>query len=121
MSQYYNHMNTYHISYAAYSFDKDEPEYIRARRYMPETGQGLEGTALTPEYENDGFFDTGVKHHITIIKQGDNLYMKVSNTAQTKYYWFDTGNFPPLKSGRIGLRQMWTRAARYANFIIYEL
>lgn len=121
MKVYYNHMNTYHISYAAYSFNEEEPEYIRARRYMPETGKGLNGTELTPEYENEGFFAKGVKHHITIIKRDLNLYMKVSNSDQTKYYWFDTSNFPPVNLGRIGLRHMWTRAARYANFKVYEL
>jgi hypothetical protein len=121
MKQYYNHMSTYHISYAAYSFNSEEPEYIRARRYMPETGQGLQGTELTPEYENSGFFKTGIKHHITVIRRGNRLYMKVSNPTQTKYYWFDTSDFPPVESGHIGLRHMWTRAARYANIKIYEL
>jgi hypothetical protein len=47
--------------------------------------------------------------------------MKVSNPTQTKYYWFDTSDFPPVESGHIGLRHMWTRAARYANIKIYEL
>ena len=45
MSMYFNHMNTYHISYAAYG-NTDEPDkhdYIRARRYMPESGNGLKG------------------------------------------------------------------------------
>jgi hypothetical protein len=121
MKNYYNHMNTYHISYAAYSFNKDEPEYIRARRYMPETGQGLKGTELTPEFVNPGFFKTGIRHHITIIRKDEKLYMKVSNSDQTKYYWFDTSKFPPIESGHVGLRHMWTRAARYANIKIYEL
>jgi len=121
MRQYYNHMNTYHISYAAFSFNSEEPEYIRARRYMPETDKGLEGTALTPEYENSGFFASGIKHHITVIRRGDNLYMRVSNSTQKKDFWFDTSNFPPIKSGHVGLRQMWTRAAQYANVKIYEL
>lgn len=121
MKEYFNHMNTYHLSYAAFSFNKNEPEYLRARRYMPETDKGLKGTALSPEYENNGLFATGVKHHITVIKTGDNLYMKVVNASQTRLFWFDTSNFPPIKSGRIGLRQMWTRASNYANFKIYKL
>lgn len=121
MKVYYNHMNTYHISYAAYSFNDEEPEYIRARRYMPETGKGLEGTELTPEYENSGFFKKGIKHHITIIRRENKLYMKVSNPTQTEYYWFDTSKFPSIVSGHIGLRHMWTRAARYANFQVYGL
>jgi hypothetical protein len=121
MKEYFNHMDTYHISYAAFSFQSGESEYIRARRYMPETGQGLKDTALSPEYENSGLFETGVKHHITVIKRGTKLYMQVSNPSQTRLFWFDASNFPPIESGRIGLRQMWTRASRYANFKIYEL
>lgn len=121
MAEYYNHMNTYHISYAAFSFNKNESEYIRARRYMPETGKGIEGTALRPEYKNSGLFATGIKHHITVIKRGDNLYMKVVNPTQTRFFYFDTSDFPTIQSGRIGIRQMWTRASRYANIKVYEL
>jgi len=121
MKVYYNHLNTYHISYAAYSFNEDEPEYVRARRYMPETGQGLDGTALTPEFENSGLFATGVKHHIIVIRRGDKLYMQVTNADQTRLFWFDTSEYPPIQSGSVGLRQMWTRASRYKNFKIFEL
>jgi len=122
MKEYYNHMNTYHISYAAYSFKENEPEYIRARRYMPETGKGLKGTNLSPEYVNDSeLFAPGIKHHIVIIKKGQKLYMHVTNSEKSRLFWFDTSNFPEIKEGRVGLRQMWTRAARYANFKIYGL
>ena len=39
MKLYFNHMNTYHISYAAYGPNgvNSENDYIRARRYLPET------------------------------------------------------------------------------------
>jgi hypothetical protein len=121
MRQYFNHVNTYHISYAAYPFESGKPGYIRARRYMPETGQGLDGTALTPEYENSGFFAPGVKHHIIVIRRGEKLYMQVSNPTQSRLFWFETSNFPPIEAGRVGLRHMWTRAVRYANFKISEL
>ncbi len=121
MKEYYNHMNTYHISYAVNGPGNEEPDYVRARRYMPESGKGLKGTALSPEYSNTGLFAPGVKHHITVIRRGSNLYMHVSNQTQTKLFWFDTSQFPQIVSGRVGLRQMWTRAARYANIKIYEL
>ncbi len=121
MKQYFNHMNTYHISYAVNGNGSKEPDYVRARRYLPETGNGLNGTALTPEYFDTGLFVPGEKCHITVIRRGEKLYMKVSNPTKAKLFWFDTSNFPPIRSGRIGLRQMWTRASRYANFKIYEL
>ena len=121
MATYYNHINTYHISYAAFLFNDGEPQYIRARRYIPETKKGLKETALKPEYKNNGLFATGEKHQITVIKKDSTIYMKVENLTQTRLFWFDTSSFPNLKSGRIGLRQMWTRASTYANFKIYEL
>lgn len=121
MKEYFNHMNVYHISYAVNGTSNLDPDYVRARRYMPETGRGLDGTALTPEYLNTGLFAPGVKHHLTIILYGMRLYMHVSSPTQTKLFWFDTSQFPPIKSGRIGLRQMWTRASRYANFKIFKL
>ncbi len=47
MRMYYDHMNTYHISYAANP--GTEKAYVRGRRYMPEK-QGLKGTNLKPDY-----------------------------------------------------------------------
>ena len=51
MRLYFNHMNTYHISYAAFrqKNDDSEEDYIRGRRYMPDAGKGLSGTAVTAE------------------------------------------------------------------------
>jgi hypothetical protein len=57
MATYFNHMNLYHISYAA--FPPDGGQYIRARRYMPETGKGLDGTALEPDYYPKTLFRAG--------------------------------------------------------------
>ena len=119
MRTYFNHINTYHISYAAFDNQNDDPEedYIRARRYMPETGKGLEGTDLLPDaYTRTGFFETGVPHKITVIKSGDRLYMRIAGPEQTRLCYWDTAPFPPITEGRIGLRHMCTRAARYRNF-----
>lgn len=74
MKMYYDHMHSYHISYAANPGTKKA--YIRGRRYMPER-QGLKGTALKPDYSTPELF---------------------------------------AAAGRIGLRHMFTRSARYANF-----
>lgn len=122
MKMYFNHMNLYHISYAAFNNDNDEKgkDYIRARRYMPE-GQGLDQTDLEPDNFNTGFFAKGVKHHITVIKKGDDLYMKVSNPDQEKVYHWKTNTAPPVKRGRIGLRHMLSRRAVYKNLKVYSL
>ncbi|MCB0642841.1 MAG: DUF1961 family protein [Phaeodactylibacter sp.] len=121
MRTYFNHVNTYHISYAAFGNQHPEPDYVRARRYLPETGKGLEGTELQPEYLDTGLFQPGVKHHITVIRHGANLYLKAENEKDNRIFWFDTSTLPPVNKGRIGLRHMWTRAACYANFKVYEL
>jgi len=70
-------MNTYHISYVAFgNTGKDDKHYIRGRRFTPNS-KGLGGTDLEPDYWSEGLFKTGFKHHITIIKQARDLYMKV--------------------------------------------
>lgn len=113
MKTYYNHMHTYHISYAAHP--GTEKAYIRGRRYMPER-QGLKDTALKPDYSTPRLFATGVKHHITVIKKDRDLYMRVENPDQVVYCHLTNLNLPVITEGRIGLRHMFTRSARYANF-----
>jgi hypothetical protein len=126
MNMYFNHMHTYHISYAAFQYDKDsatdpEADYVRARRYMP-LRNGLKDTHMTPDnYERTGLFKPGVLHHITVIKTGDKLFMKVENPQQTRLFYWDTDSYPPITQGRIGLRTMFTRSATYKNFKISTL
>jgi Domain of unknown function (DUF1961) len=120
MEMYYDHMNTYHISYAAFGFDDSGEDYVRARRYLPE-GKGLENTDLEPDYFNTGLFAPGVLHHFTIIKKGQELFMKVSNDEKTSYFHWNNSNTPAIKSGRIGLRHMFTRSARYKDFKVSVL
>lgn len=113
MKMYFDHMNTYHISYAAHPGTKKA--YIRGRRYMPEK-RGLKGTELKPDYSTPKLFATGVKHHITVIKQDRDLYMRVENPDQVAYFHMINPDLPVITEGRIGLRHMFTRSARYANF-----
>ena len=109
MKTYYNHMNTYHISYAV-----GDKRYIRGRRYIPEK-KGLKGTELKPDYFTPELFATGVKHHITAIKKDRDLYMRVGNPDQVVYCHIANPGLPVITAGRIGLRHMFTRSARYAN------
>lgn len=113
MGMYFNHMNTYHISYAAFgNTDEKDIGYIRARRY---TASGLDGTEFGPDYDPTGYFDTGVTHKMTFIKSGDHLYLHVANEEREQLCHWHNRDFPSIFSGRIGLRQMFTRAARYEN------
>jgi len=122
MSTYFNNMDTYHISYAVTEVaSENKPEYIRARRYMPQWKKGLEGTDLKPEYLNTGLFKIGVTYHLTFIKYDTDLYMNVKGDGQDKTFYFDASSFPGIDKGRIGLRQMYTRSSRYANFKVYRM
>ncbi|MFC2116860.1 pectate lyase, partial [Bacteroidota bacterium] len=114
MRTYFNNMNTLHISYAALS---EEGDYIRARRYRPDFGTGLQGTDLGASY-NTGFFDTGVKHHITIIKKDFDLFMRVADSRKTVLYRFNYEDHPEIIEGRIGLRHMYSRSSLYSNFVV---
>jgi hypothetical protein len=119
MKTYFNNMNTLHISYAAYAFrakvGKKTADYVRARRYMPLEGKGLKGTELKPDYSRTGLFKRGVPHRITVIKRGRNVLMRVKNKDKEMFFhWKNT--LAPVSEGRIGLRHMYTRAARYRDF-----
>lgn len=121
MRTYFDHMNAYHISYAAYPNAPGENEdYIRARRYMPER-QGLKGTELPPDYGQTGLFQTGVPHKITVIKHGQELYMHIRNEDRELLCHWRNDMFPPIETGRIGLRHMYTRHARYRGFRVYGI
>jgi len=121
MRMYFNHMNAYHISYAAFPNRGDEREqYIRARRYMPDK-TGLKGSDLKPDYYPDGLFAPGVPHKITLIKKERDLFMRIANSEQSYYCHFTNPDLPVIEEGRIGLRLMYTRSSRFANFNISEL
>lgn len=115
MRRYYDHMNTYHISYAAFPNNEDTTSYIRGRRYMPEA-KGLKGTELKPDYFPSGLFETGVPHRVTVIKKARELFMRIENADQTAHYCMTNTDLPPIHEGRIGLRHMFTRSARYRDF-----
>jgi len=123
MKTYFEHINAYHISFAAFENDNINPaeDYIRARRYLPELGKGLNGTELKPGYFRTGLFRTGVSHHITIIRGGNDLFMKIKNSEKERIYHWKTNEFPALNAGRIGLRLMGSRMSEFGNFKVYSL
>jgi hypothetical protein len=121
MNMYFNHMNTYHISFSAFPLkgEKRKP-YIRGRRYMPTKG-GLKGTGLVPDYyPPESLFAPGVPHKVVVIKRGQDFYMRIENADEIYYCHMANPDLPPVPEGRIGLRHMYTRSARYQNFRISE-
>lgn len=123
MRHYFDNMNAYHISYAAFGPGRpDDPkDYIRARRYLPLANKGLADTALEGDNFNTGFFETGVPHKIIVIRKGGDLWMQVTTAAQSQTYHWTTTSHPEITEGRIGLRHMFTRTAVYKNFAVYNL
>ncbi len=124
MRTYFNHMNTYHISYAAFGGSPDEGDfdYIRARRYMPDLKKGLDGTAILPDnYQRTGLFATDVPHQITVIKKGKELIMMIKNLQKQYLCHWVNRDHPEIIEGNIGLRHMFTRSARYRNFRVSTL
>jgi hypothetical protein len=117
MSMYFDHMHTYHISYAAFPNNEDTTSYIRARRYMP-NATGLDGTGLEPDYFPEGLFQKGVPHKITVIKKERDLFMRIENAEQTYFCHMKNPNLPAITEGRVGLRHMYTRSSRYKNIRI---
>ena len=117
MRMYFNHMNTYHISFAAFPNDEDSTSYIRARRYMPNQ-TGLKGSDLEPDYFPTELFNTGVAHRLTVIKRARDIFIRVKNPEQVVYCHMSNPDLPPVTEGRIGLRHMFTRSARYQNISI---
>lgn len=118
MKQYFNHMNLFHVSFAAFENENTLPgaDYIRARRYLPSGGKGLTGTDLQPEYFNTGFFEPDVLHHFTLIRKGDTVWMEISAGNRRQLYRWTSPQIGSLTSGRIGLRLMGSRVSEFKNF-----
>jgi len=118
MYQYFKNMNTIHISYSAYSTLGSDSDYIRARRYLPLT-KTLSSTEFGDSFLGTGFFKPNVKHHITIIKSGYDVYMNIKNESQEILYHWNYIHMPLISEGYVGLRHMYTRGSRYSDFKIF--
>ena len=119
MSLYFKNMNLLHISYAVNRFDV-EGEYVRARRYPMKPG-GNFGTDTEVEgtYFDTRLFKPSVTYHIAAVKQGLELYFRVQGDGQDRLFQWDISQFPPVTEGRIGLRQMMARQAKYRDFRVW--
>lgn len=123
MRTYYRNMNLWHVSYAAFGNDdrKDKKDYVRARRYPVLPGKTFNDTKVGTSYDDSGLFKPGVTYHMTFIKHKDILSMKVEGDGKVKHFNWDFSDHPRIVEGRIGLRHMWTRCSKYANFSVSEL
>lgn len=123
MKTYFKNMNLLHISYAAYPMENNpnNTDYVRARRYPVLPGQNFNSsTMLKGDFYDTGLFKPGIKHHITIIKHSNDLYMHVEGADKSTLFHWDTSEFEKIGEGRIGFRHMWTRCSKYANIKVYQ-
>lgn len=123
MSTYFNNMNLWHVSYAAFGNgnQKEKEDYVRARRYPVLKGKSFKDTEVGTSYDDTGLFKDGITYHMTVIKKGEELYIKVDGNGKSSIFNWDFSEHPRIKEGRIGLRHMWTRSSKYANFSISQL
>ncbi len=121
MSIYYNYMNPLHISFAAFPMVNDDPnnDYIRARKYPVNEQISFDDMEVAPSYDNIGLFKPWITYKVTVIKTDRRLYMQVVGDGRDECYEWDVTERERLSSGRIGLRHMYTRSARYKNFKVY--
>lgn len=121
MSTYYNNMNTLHISYAAFPMINDDPEndYIRVRKYPIDHTIDPTTIGVEPSLYKLGLFKPNVTYHVTIIKDVESLFMKVVGDGKGFLYRWDISETRHWEGGRIGLRHMFTRSARYKDFKVY--
>jgi hypothetical protein len=124
MRTYFQNMKLLHISYAAFTNDdaKGKKDYVRARRYPVKPDQNFgRDTQVGESYDDTGLFFPGITYHIALIKIGNMLFMKVEGDGKSTLFSWDYSEHPPITEGRIGLRHMWTRCSKYANFSVSEL
>lgn len=120
MRTYFNNMNALHISYAAFKTKNEDPEddYIRIRKYPATETIPFKNTEIPPAYFNTGLFLPGVAYKITVIKTDDMLFFQVAGEDEKMLYSWPLTDTENIQEGRIGLRHMYTRSARYSNFKI---
>lgn len=124
MSVYWGNMHTYHISYSAFGREPvtGDYDYIRARRYRPDLLPKKNGPIFNPDScERTGLFVTGAPHRITVIKQENELFMMIRNSEKEYLCHWVNRDQPLVNEGRIGLRHMYTRSARYRDFRVSVL
>lgn len=125
MRTYFNNMHTYHISYAAFAAREysGNNDYIRLRRYNPDK-KGLANTDVPGDHFRTGLFKPGITYHIQVVKYKDQIEMHIQNTqnaTESLSLNWNVSEFSNCESGRIGLRHMYTRNARYKNIKVWAL
>jgi hypothetical protein len=121
MSIYYEYMNPLHISYAAFPMVNTDPEndYIRVRKYPVNDTISFQDMEVEPSFYKTGLFLAGETYKITVIKTDEVLHFNVEGKDKNRIYSWHLKPGQSPKEGRIGLRHMFTRSAKYSDVKIY--
>ncbi len=98
----------------ALSLDKTVVPGWHTLRYRG-CGSDAKEMYFKPDYYPEGLFQPGITHKITVIKKDRDIFIRVQNPEQTYYCHMTNPDLPIVTEGRIGLRHMFTRSARYKN------
>ena len=119
MRKYFLTMNLLQISYATKRHDVDG-EYVRARLYpVPPSGTFRKDTEISESYFNTDLFKPLVTYHITAIKSGERLFFHVDGDGKNRLFQWEISTAGAPSRGRVGLRHMPGRQARYANLKVW--
>ena len=123
MSTYFRNMNAYHISYAGFrSNEEGKYDYVRLRSY--EGLYRLGGTQILPDNVHTDLFKKDITYTIQVARIGKRIIMRVVNAldpSEGDIYRWDASSKAIHDEGRIGLRHMYTRSARYKNFKVWSI
>lgn len=115
MKYYFLNMNSLHVSYAT------DGRYVSARRYPAADLKDFQtGTQVQPIYRDIDLFSPGETWHITATKIGHRLTFVAERDDEVHEFEWDTSKYPPVDTGRVGFRHMWTRSSQYSNIRVYE-
>lgn len=112
MHLYFDHMQCLHVSYACTG--GPDQRYVRARRY-PSRGNFDADTRVLPSYEDLDLFLPGEEWDCAFILADGRLEFTARRERQEHRFAWDLAALPALPAGRIGLRQMRGRTARYRD------
>ena len=115
MTLYFGHMRLFHISFAAFDRRFEPHSYVRGRIYK--AGE-LEGTNLSPDYLPGSFFTPRLKYHIIAGVKDDTLYFKAERNGETLDAEWKIPETETRRHGRIGIRQMSSRAMHIENMTV---
>lgn len=120
MSKYYYNMDPLHISYAAFPMVNTDPsnDYIRVRKY-PAAIKKFSETEVPPAYFKTGLFRPFETYEVTVVKTRSKLFFSIKGKDTEKLYTWELQKNQSPTAGRIGLRHMFTRSARYTDFKVY--